>query len=89
MMHPTIPGIIKTSIVTAFTLAAALIWKDVIIEAIELFVPGDALIYKFLAAIVATILVIIAIYVVLETESEAEAALKRIRQNHFHQQHKR
>ncbi len=82
MMRPTIPGIIKTSIVTAFTIAAALIWKDVIIETIELLVPtGGALFYKLFAAVLSTVLVVIALYVILKTESEAEAAIKKLKGN--------
>jgi len=76
----TVANIIQTSIVTAFTIAAALIWKDVIVEFIELVVPsGGALIYKFIAAILATALVVVAIYAVLETESEADKVIKRMK----------
>jgi hypothetical protein len=66
-------SIVKTSIVTSFTIAAGFIWRDVIIEGIELVVPpGDELIYKVAAACLATIVVIISIYVFLRTEDEAE-----------------
>ena len=76
----TVSNIIQTSIVTAFTIAAALIWKDVIVEFIELVFPsGGALLYKFIAAILATGLVIVAIYAVLETESEADKVIKRMK----------
>ena len=37
----SIEGIVSTSIVTAFTIAAALIWKDVIVEIIEIFFPSS------------------------------------------------
>ena len=80
MANVTIGGIVKTSIVTALTFAAALIWRDVIIEIIDMLVPpGEALYYKILAAVIATVIVIIAIYVVLETEAEAEFVIKRIK----------
>lgn len=79
MSKVTVGGIVKTSIVTAFTIAAALIWKDVIEELIYLFFPGDVFLYKFLAAIIATIFVIVAIYLVLKTEAEAESIIKTIR----------
>ena len=76
----TIAHIIQTSIVTAFTIAAALIWKDVIVEFIELVFPsGGALWYKFIAALLATVLVVIAIYAVLETESEADRVIRKIK----------
>jgi hypothetical protein len=68
-----IADIIKTSIVTAFTIATALIWKDVIIDGIKIFVPqGDVFFYKLVAAIIATLIIIVAIYVWLRTESSAE-----------------
>ena len=86
MTRVTISGIVKTSIVTAFTIAAAFIWKDVITEVIDLFVPtGEQLFYRFIAAIIATIFVIIAIYVVLKTEAEAEYLIQRI----THPKHKK
>ena len=76
----TIRSIVQTSIVTAFTIAAALIWKDVITEFIESVVPaGNTLMYKFIAAVVATLLVIVAIYVLLETEQEAEKVFRRFK----------
>lgn len=76
----TVSNIIQTSIVTAFTIAAALIWKDVIVEFIEMVVPsGGALVYKFIAAILATAFVVVAIYAVLETESEADRMIKKMK----------
>ena len=76
----TVSNIIQTSIVTAFTIAAALIWKDVIVEFIELVVPsGGTLIYKFIAAVIATAIVVVAIYAVVETESEADKMIKKIK----------
>lgn len=75
MRKVTISGIVKTSIVTAFTIAAALIWKDVIIATINLiFPPQDFLFYQFLAATIATIIVVISIYVILKTEQQTEKA---------------
>ncbi len=81
MSTPTIHHLIQTAIVTAFTIAAALIWKDVIIEFIELIVPPPTgLIYKFIAALIATVFVIIAIYAVLKTESEAKKVFTEIKE---------
>ena len=80
MARVTIRGIVKTSIVTAFTIAAALIWKDLITEVIEMFVPPEsAIFYKFISAVIATIFVIVAIYVILKTESEAEFVMKKLK----------
>lgn len=72
--------IIKTSIITAFTIAAALIWKDVIVDFINVVIPpSNQLVYKLLAAILATIFVVIAIFLVVKTEDEAEYVVKRFR----------
>ncbi|MBL7052101.1 MAG: hypothetical protein ISS01_03345 [Nanoarchaeota archaeon] len=73
----SVARIVKTSIVSAFTLTAAFIWRDVIIDAIELYFPTSTIFYEFLAAIVVTIFVIIAIYITLKTESEAEHLFKK------------
>ena len=81
MARVTIHHIVKTSIVTAFTIAAAFIWKDVIIEIIEVVVPAsEALFYKFLAAILATVFVVIAIYAILKTDYGAGLAVKKIKE---------
>ncbi|MBR9704383.1 hypothetical protein GOV12_03155 [Candidatus Pacearchaeota archaeon] len=69
----TVSSIIKTSVVTAFTLTAAFIWKDVILEIVELLFPSqNQLFFKFLVAIITTVFVILAIYIFLKTEREAE-----------------
>ena len=76
----TISWIVNTSIITAFSIAAALIWKDVIIDFINVIVPpSEQLFYKFLAAVIATLIVIIAIYSILRAESTAERILRLIR----------
>lgn len=84
MAKTTIQDVIQTAIVSAFTIATALIWKDVIIEIIELLVPsGKALIYKIIAAVLATLLVVAGIYAALKTESEAEVVIEKIKKgNH-------
>lgn len=64
---------IHTAIITAFTIAAALVWKDVIDAAIDRFIPApEALLFKLLAALLATLAVIIAILLVLKTEEEVD-----------------
>ena len=78
MTETTIKSIINTSIITAFTIAAALIWKDVIMTLIELVVPpSKILVYQILAAIIATIVLVIAITVILKTERGAEHLVKQ------------
>jgi len=77
----TVGGIVKISIVTAFTIAAALIWKDLFSETIQKFYPQDVLFYQFIGAIVATIFVVLTIYIVLKTESRTETILKGWKKN--------
>ena len=72
--------IIKTSFVTAFTIATAFIWKDVVIEPIEfLFPTSKQLFYKFIVAILATLFITLLIFVFLETEYEFEFLINKIR----------
>ena len=79
MAKLTIESIIKTSIVSAFTIAAALIWKDVIVDIINYIVPPQAqLLYKFIAAIIATLIAIMGIYILLKTEDEAKDIIMRL-----------
>lgn len=76
----TISWIVNTSIITAFSIAAALIWKDVIVDFINIIVPPrEQLFYKFLAAVIATLIVIIAIYFILRAESKAERIFRFIK----------
>lgn len=75
----TIGGIVTTSIISAFTIAAALIWKDVIDGVIKLIFPADQLLLKFIAAILATILVVVFIYIILMAESETKIVLRRFK----------
>ena len=75
----SISHVIQTSIVTAITLTAALVWKDILIELIELFVPPEReLLYKIIAVTIITALLIVAIYPLLKTESEAEKIIKKL-----------
>jgi len=68
-----IKDVIKTGIITAFTFVTALIWRDVLIQSIEIFVPlGEELKYKFLLALIATLVLILIIFIVMKTESEME-----------------
>ncbi len=81
MPRVTSKSVIQTAIISAFTFAAALIWKDVIVEFIELLVPPrEELFFKLIAAILATVLVVVVIFVFLKTESEAELIMRRLKQ---------
>lgn len=79
MEKTSIEGVINSSIITAFTIAAALIWKDVIVEVIEIFFPQEALFYKFIAAIIATLLVVFIVLIIMKTEDEANKIIKDLR----------
>ena len=71
---------IEQAVITGFTLVVAFIWKDVIEEFIEVIVPpGEELFAKFITAILATILVVIMIYIILRTEKQAEKMLQQIK----------
>lgn len=80
-MRPTsIKKIINTSLISAFTIAAALIWKDVIIEGISIFFPSqDQFVIKLLVAIIATVLIVVSIYTIMKTESEAEMVYQKFK----------
>lgn len=76
----TLRTVLETSIIPGFTIAAALIWKDVIVEALGTIWPHDGRLFsQVIAAVVTTVLVAIAVYVLLETEEEAEKVLNRFR----------
>jgi uncharacterized protein YacL len=75
------PGnVIKGALITAFSLAAALIWRDVILEFSLVFFP-NTIYYKIIAAIIATILAVIAIWIVVKTENEAEYYITKLTKN--------
>lgn len=77
MAKASLHWVITTTVVSAFTLATALIWRDVIIEAIDIFFPTQELTYKFFAAIIATIIAIFGIYIFLKTEHGAEVVIHK------------
>jgi hypothetical protein len=77
--------IVRSAMVTAFTIAVALIWKDVIVSAIDTFIPpGDELHAQFFAAVIATALVIVAIKVFVNAEEKAEKMMDHMFENHDH-----
>lgn len=75
--------VVRSAIVTAFTIAVALIWKDVITAAIEMLIPArDELYAQFLAALGATILIILAIKLFVSADEKAEKVVDHILENH-------
>ena len=76
----TARSIIKSSLITAFTIAAALIWKDVISDFIAQIIPAkQEFFYEVVAALIATAVIVIIIFVIIETESEAEEFIERVK----------
>ncbi len=64
-------------IVSAFGLVAALFWKDAITELIETFVPsGEGLTYKFAAAMIVTVIAVVAIFVLVRYVAGIDDKLK-------------
>ena len=71
---------VNAAIISAFTLSSALLWKDVIIDVIDSFVPPSKQFgYKLFAAIVSTILIVTVIVIIYKMESEAELMMKNIK----------
>jgi hypothetical protein len=67
-----------TSIITALTFVVALFWNDAVRSAIESIIPrGEGPFYKFLAAIIVTILVVIVVYLILHSERVAQEKVLR------------
>ena len=72
-------SLVLTSLVTALSLVVGLFWKDVVTDAINKIVPtGDTLIYKFLAAVMATAAVVVAFYLLIRMHRIADKRLQEI-----------
>lgn len=68
--------LIITSIVSAMALVVGLFWNDAIKSTIDQIVPkGDNLFYKYLAAIIVSVIVVTLIYVVMHAQKMAEKKL--------------
>jgi uncharacterized membrane protein len=79
-------AIVFTSIITALAFVVGLFWRDAISDTINTFVPsGEGLFYKYLAAVIATVVVIIFAYILIRAQEikikkiieEADARRKR------------
>ena len=72
--------VVKTAIITALTLAVALIWRDVIVSALStLFPPNNLLLSQLIVAILSTIIIIVIIIIFLKTEQEAQEIVNRFK----------
>ena len=77
----TAGSIVQSSLIMAFTIVVALIWRDVISHTIAQLVPAkQELYYEFLVAVLATIIIVIIIFAIVKTESEAEILMKRMKE---------
>ena len=71
--------LVTTSIISALALVVGLFWNDAIKVAIEQIVPqGEGLFYKFLAAVIVTVVVVAVIYIVVHSHRLAEKRLKEL-----------
>jgi hypothetical protein len=70
-------GTIVGLIISAFGFVAALFWKDAITELIDSFVPtGEGVTYKFIAAILVTVLAVVAIFVLVRYVTRIDDKLR-------------
>ena len=63
-------GLIITSIITALTFVIGLFWRDAIMDTINQFIPlGQGLIYKYIAAIAVTAIVVVVAYTLMKMQN--------------------
>lgn len=71
--------IFMTSILTALAFVVGLFWNDAIRAAIEELVPqGTGIFYKFLAAVIVTVVVVIVTYLLIRSQRIAEKRIKEL-----------
>ncbi len=62
-------GMMLTSIVTALSFVVGLFWRDAISDTINQIVPGgEGLFYKYLTAIIVTVIVVVIAYVLIKSQ---------------------
>ena len=72
--------LVLTSIISALALVVGLFWNEAIKAAIDEIVPqGEGLFYKFLAAMIVTLIVVIIIFVIMYSHRLAEKRLDELR----------
>jgi len=72
-------GVMIASIITAMAFVVGLFWRDAISETINTILPkGEGLFYKYVAAIVATIFVIVIAYVLIKFKEKKDEALQKL-----------
>ncbi|MBI2172970.1 MAG: hypothetical protein HYT73_02030 [Candidatus Aenigmarchaeota archaeon] len=73
-------AIVFAAIITALSFVVGLFWRDAITETINQFIPGgEGLFYKYLAAVIATIIVVIFAYILIRAQNlKVERLAKKI-----------
>ena len=72
-------GMVFAALVTALAFVMGLFWNDAIKSTIEELLPkGEGLFYKYIAAIVVTAFVVLAIYIIIHGQKIAERRIKEI-----------
>jgi uncharacterized membrane protein (DUF106 family) len=70
-----------SSIVSALALVVGLFWNDAIRSAIEEILPqGEGLFYKFVAAVMVTVIVVLIIYFFAHSQKVAEKRMKELKE---------
>src|SRR3989344_7198270 len=63
-------AIVFTAIITALSFVVGLFWRDAITETINQLIPGgEGIFYKYLAAVIATIIVVIFAYILIRAQN--------------------
>jgi type VI protein secretion system component VasK len=72
-------GMMVTAIITALAFVVALFWNDAIRSAIDTIIPGsDKLSYKFLTAMVVTVVVVFVSWLLIKTQEVSKKHEKKL-----------
>ena|SRR3989338_436362 len=73
-------AIVFTAIITALSFVVGLFWRDAIADTINSIIPeGEGLFFKYLAAVIATIIVVIFAYILVRAQNlKIEKLVKRL-----------
>lgn len=70
--------LVLTAIISALGFVVALFWRDVVVAFIEEIVPhGEGLFYKFLAAVIVTIIVVVIAYIIVHSQKMMQDTFKQ------------
>jgi len=75
----SIRTLLVSSIISAMALVVGLFWNDAIKSTIDQIVPrGDSLFYKYLAAVIVSIIVVTFIYIIMHGQRLAEKRMENL-----------